>query len=90
MAKSPLNQGPRYRHDCSECLYLGQDGRCDLYLCTSERPTVISRYGSGDRYDSGMAFIGRNRHLGEAWSRVLHLNNQIAGAIQLVNNGRGR
>lgn len=51
---------PRYKHDCSSCQYLGQDGRFDLYYCgesNSDSNTLIARFSDyGPDYYSGMHF----------------------------------
>jgi hypothetical protein len=50
--------GPRYKHDCSACKFLGEYYEYDLYWCpqsAANRPTVIARYGDeGWKYSSGM------------------------------------
>lgn len=47
---------PIYPHDCDNCIYLGNyKGKEDLYFCPQEgMPTVISRYGEGENYMSGI------------------------------------
>jgi hypothetical protein len=47
---------PRYEHDCSDCVYLGQFNKYDLYFCPRE-PTIIARYSNeGSEYTSGIVF----------------------------------
>jgi len=47
---------PRYSHDCSDCVFLGQFNKYDLYFCPRE-PTIIARYSSeGSEYTSGIIF----------------------------------
>lgn len=47
---------PRFLHDCSACVLLGQDSKHDLYWCPQGHlPTVIARYGGeGPEYLSGL------------------------------------
>jgi hypothetical protein len=49
----PLSK-PRYEHDCTDCVYLGQHSEYDLYWCpqrTLGYPTLIARYASvGQKY----------------------------------------
>jgi len=55
---------PQYKHDCSDCNYLGQYKEYDLYICLSE-PTLIARWSSkGPEYNSGVVFgiIGKEGH----------------------------
>ena len=47
----------RYKHDCSDCVYLGKYRDCDLYFCAhgGSIPTVVARYGNkGYDYISGL------------------------------------
>lgn len=47
---------PRFDHDCSACIFLGQYQEYDLYFCPAE-PTIIARYSSeGGDYGSGIVF----------------------------------
>jgi len=51
----------RFKHDCDDCIYLGQYNEFDLYFCpgTGEQytETVIARYSDeGNDYHSGMEF----------------------------------
>ena len=73
------NQQPLHRHDCDNCVFLGQFdgayGRTDLYMHPSPTPalrTVIARYDSeGSQYVSGMPFAyGRIADLTEARLRA--------------------
>lgn len=34
---------PRYAHDCSACLFLGQHEEYDLYFCTGYEKTPLAR-----------------------------------------------
>ncbi len=67
---------PIYKHDCEKCVFLGNFNNEDLYYCDqSIIPTVISRYSDvGPDYTSGMAFIGINKQLTEAYNRAIKLN----------------
>jgi hypothetical protein len=48
--------GPRYPHDCDECIYLGKHRAHDLYFCPCEAsPMVTARYGRGADYMTGSA-----------------------------------
>lgn len=48
-----LEAKPRFRHDCSTCIYVGQDEKHDFYICRGDawwddktpNPTLIARYG---------------------------------------------
>jgi len=54
---------PKFKHDCSECIFLGLYKGNDLYFCRQggSFPTVISRYGNdGPDYSSGMEFATPN------------------------------
>jgi hypothetical protein len=47
---------PRYQHDCSRCIFLGQYDDADLYFCgKGPNATVIARFsGDGADYTSGL------------------------------------
>jgi len=53
---------PRYKHDCSNCMFLGNfilDITYDLYVCSAGKniSTVVARYSSdGPDYLSGLEF----------------------------------
>lgn len=54
---------PRYKHDCTSCLFLGQLDKYDLYICPKEvsGPTPVCRYGNeGWEYKSGMPFADQD------------------------------
>jgi hypothetical protein len=56
---------PKYKHDCSECNFLGNwsanDMDHDLYWCSQGGyPTVISRHGDGEEYTSGIDIAKTN------------------------------
>lgn len=37
---------PRYQHDCENCIFMGKDGRYDLYFCPRvDHGSVIARFG---------------------------------------------
>lgn len=46
----------RYAHDCGECVFLGTEGKHDLYFCGAN-PTVIARYGVDGDYLSGLPLV---------------------------------
>jgi hypothetical protein len=70
---------PRYKHDCSNCTFLGRFRKYDLYFCPQTGiPTLLARYSDeGSNYLSGMCF-GRtevsegdfNRPLAQAYLRA--------------------
>jgi hypothetical protein len=64
----------RYEHDCDECVYLGHDGRADLYFCPQplfSQPTIIARHSSEPSdYLSGLAFR-KHRPLATAYRRAV-------------------
>lgn len=52
---------PRYEHDCDKCIFLGYEGKYDLYTCFKEDEpiiiTLIVRYSSeGPDYYSGLSY----------------------------------
>lgn len=48
----------RYEHDCDLCTTLGEWHEFDLYFCTQGgSPTVIARYGTDEKYLSGLDFV---------------------------------
>lgn len=52
MTKSPLSK-PRYTHDCTDCRFLGQVDKYDLYVCHTDEITGLARYGDrGPEYAS--------------------------------------
>ena len=57
---------PRYEHDCSACVFLGQYQEYDLYFCPGE-PTIVCREDANG-YRSGMVFAvaSKNRCYQEA------------------------
>jgi hypothetical protein len=51
-----ISRQPRYAHDCSSCVFLGQFGEYDLYFCPGET-TLLCRFGDeGHEYKSGFEF----------------------------------
>lgn len=51
----PKDMKPRFKHDCSNCVYLGNGAviddkrEADLYICaTDSRKVIIVRYGNGE------------------------------------------
>ena len=74
---------PQYKHDCSECVYLGNYKNYDLYVHEHEYLTeLIARYSS-DGPDYSAEDVGRitvnNRHseaLIEAENRYHNTNNK--------------
>ncbi len=52
--------GPKYRHDCQICTFLGHHDDSDLYYCPQGNiPTLVARYSSEPAdYASGIAFVG--------------------------------
>lgn len=62
---------PRFKHDCSSCVYLGSTvidsversgvEEFDLYVCPAKAPgakaeTVVARFGEDGNYHSGLEF----------------------------------
>ena len=67
------NNSPRYRHICPVGVFLGREHEYDLYCCGGHgaAETVIARFGSeGWQYRSGIAFVGRDPELTEAFKRA--------------------
>jgi hypothetical protein len=77
---SPPPEAPRFRHDCPDCVFLGQsdDGR-DLYFCPGGGfgDTVLVRWGSdpGDCLRAELGYARTNEgphpHLAEAHRRAV-------------------
>jgi hypothetical protein len=49
---------PRYKHDCTACIFQGRSGEYDLYFCPASEGdwggTVLARYGNdAPAYSSG-------------------------------------
>ena len=67
--------GPRYRHDCEACIYLGHHESLDLYACRMD--TVIARRSSTpEDYESRPVVLGRGEGaLGEAYDRAARLSH---------------
>lgn len=64
--------GPRYRNDCEQCVWLGRHSYFDLYFCPQGgMPTVIARFGPGPRYKSGLLRADVDAMLGEARDRAV-------------------
>lgn len=65
---------PRFTHDCTRCVFLGQHGPDDLYFHPDERQTVIARWGSIPQdYSSGLAGADFLPALGEAKRRAVEM-----------------
>lgn len=48
---------PRYKHDCTKCVFLGQHHEYDLYFCTGvERTPVVRRGDDPEDYVSGSIY----------------------------------
>ena len=69
--------GPKFKHDCEECQFLGHFRGHDLYYCNQGDPSLIARYGNSPKfYISGMC-IGKenkgihNSEMGEAYRRAV-------------------
>lgn len=73
-----INRQPRYDHDCSSCVFLGQFGEYDLYFCPGET-TLLCRFGDeGPEYKSGFEFAlcfvdADHFHYAEALYRALQI-----------------
>jgi hypothetical protein len=80
--------GPVHAHDCEACLFLGQYGEADLYLCPKEAggPTVIARFsGEPSDYASGMP-IAESKTFPTATIRPLRVAWLIARDCGLVED----
>ena len=69
---------PLFKHDCTECKFLGTFNGQDLYFCNQVEAgsTVIARYGDeGSEYFSGMVFAKPDvsEELFEAKNRAIKL-----------------
>ena len=73
-AMSPESQGegPRYKHECTMCIFLGQYGIADLYFCSRGGcPVVLTRYSNdAAEYTSGLEATTVNPELQEAQRRA--------------------
>ena len=60
----------RFKHDCNECIPLGQENDHDLYYCNKEGgmpPTLVARFGdAGPDYKSGMELAGHDNEITRA------------------------
>jgi|JFJP01.1.fsa_nt_gi hypothetical protein len=74
---------PRFKHDCTECTYLGRHNGKDLYHCTQVgNPTIIVRHSNHPaEYVSGMVFARKavedcdfNNSFAQAYMRAKALN----------------
>ena len=74
---------PRFKHDCSNCTYLGRHKGKDLYHCPQGGvPTIIVRHSSvPSDYSSGLVFGQRavedcdfNNSFAQAYMRAKALN----------------
>lgn len=56
LKKLSSKHGPRYEHDCDECIFIGHRGKTDIYLCLNPSPhehTIIFRHSDeGSDYAS--------------------------------------
>jgi hypothetical protein len=78
---------PKFTHDCDHCVFLGRyfsktwEEEVDLYVCPSDTPTIIARYGDdGPNYGSGLTFCASSDHYAEACKRAInggHLDENI-------------
>jgi hypothetical protein len=78
-------KAPRYKHDCHECIYLGQDKEYDLYFCPQlgTTPTVVARFSSnGPDYMSGL----HAAKIGEIKPLAIALNLAIERNLYTENN----
>jgi len=69
-----VTDSPRYEHDCTSCIFLGQSGKADLYACQvrGRVDTVIARYSDeGSDYSSGILFADKEGPINEAFERAL-------------------
>lgn len=67
---------PQYKHDCTECIFMGQMGVYDLYYCPQggRIPTVIARFGDGGgEYKSGIGSEDTDLRVAEARAKQLGL-----------------
>jgi len=88
-----LNNIPRYKHDCTNCVFLGtyEDNMIyDLYVCATNgnMSTVIARYSSdGPDYFSGLEFSSTNNALKEALKRAEEKGFKIHSDFIKTQNG---
>ena len=63
--------GPRYKHDCKWCTYIGSINRYDIYTCPQAgNPTIVARWNSKrEDYLSGarLTLDGIRFELTAAW-----------------------
>lgn len=67
---------PRFKHDCTDCIFLGWTLEADLYFCQSEwHSTLIARYSDKPEfYESGIGYAVWLRNRNESHSLVSALN----------------
>jgi hypothetical protein len=65
---------PRYIHDCSTCTFLGtysnSSHSVDLYFCPASKTLISRRSSDGPDYVSGLAFVGIDAEITEAYVRA--------------------
>ncbi len=63
---------PRYTHDCSTCTFLGtySNHSVDLYFCPAGKTLISRRSSDGPDYVSGLALVGIDAEITEAYVRA--------------------
>lgn len=75
----------RYEHDCDQCVFLGTQGRYDLYYCNAN-PTVIARYGVYGDYISGLLVASEVPELAIAVVRAINAGLLTTEQMQAITN----
>lgn len=53
---------PKFTHDCNACQFLGHFEGHDVYICPSDMPSIIARYGNeGPEYSSTLVKLFQAR-----------------------------
>ena len=66
-----MGSKPRFEHDCSKCIFLGQTTDADLWYCPGN--TLIARHGSEGDYFSGFPFVWTNKEMKLAYQMAKEL-----------------
>ena len=85
----------RHEHDCLSCVFLGQHGEFDMWICPPDRNDVqflsgsmIARYGEDGEYaSSGLCMIGRMLEWARQRSNVDYADAMLTAAARALRLG---
>ena len=65
----------RYKHDCDNCVYLGEYKNADLYFCNQiSVKTVVARFSDyGPDYISGLDIADKDEYLHTAKQKAIEI-----------------